>query len=86
MSCQSTVNSLLFTVYMYKYSRIVLRRTWRYQRVNQNPSIEEGQTTQWPKEKIQKDKQLSTRHTYKTKDRISRTPLQPVVNSGAPEG
>jgi hypothetical protein len=28
----------------------------------QNPSIEKGQTTQWLKEKGQKDKQLSTKH------------------------
>ena len=40
---------------------------------NQNPYIEEDQTTQWPKEKIQKDKQRSTKHTYKTKDRVTRT-------------
>ena len=32
--------------------------------------------TQWPKEKGQKDKQRSTQHTYKTKDRITRTPLK----------
>ena len=31
---------------------------WRYQRSNQNPYIEE-QTTQWPKEKVQKNKQWS---------------------------
>jgi hypothetical protein len=30
-----------------------IRRVWRYQRSNQNPYIEE-QTTQWPKEKVQK--------------------------------
>ena len=35
-----------------------------------------GQTTQWPKEKVQKDKQRSTKHTYKTKDRVTRTPLK----------
>ena len=29
------------------------RRVLRYQRGNQNPYIEEEQTTQWPKEKIQ---------------------------------
>jgi hypothetical protein len=29
----------------------VQRRVWRYQRGNQNPYIEEEQTTQWPKEK-----------------------------------
>jgi hypothetical protein len=28
-----------------------------YQWGNQNPYIEEEQTTQWPKEKVQKDKQ-----------------------------
>ena len=40
------------------------------------PYIEEEQTTQWPKEKVQKDKQRSTKHTYKTKDRVTRTPLK----------
>ena len=34
------------------------------------------QTTQWPKEKVQKEKQRSTTHTYKTKDRVTRTPLR----------
>jgi hypothetical protein len=37
-------------------------------------------------EKGQKDKQRSTKHTHKTKDRVTRTLLQTVVNSGAPEG
>jgi hypothetical protein len=41
--------------------------------------IEEEQTTQWPKEKVQKDKQRSTKHAYKTKDRVTRTPLQTGV-------
>ena len=53
---------------------------------NQNPYIEEEQTIQWSKEKVQKDKQRSTKHTYKTKDRVTRTPLKTGVNSGAPEG
>jgi hypothetical protein len=52
------------------------RRVWRYQRGNQNPYIDEEQTTQWPKEKVKKDKQRSTKHTYKTKDRVTRTPLK----------
>ena len=30
------------------------------------------QKTQWPKEKVQKDKQRPTKHTYKTKDRVTR--------------
>ena len=34
------------------------------------------QTTQWPKEKVQKDKQRSTKHTYKTKDRVTRPELK----------
>jgi hypothetical protein len=50
----------------------VTRRVWRYQRDNQNPYIEEEQTTQWPKN----DKQRSTKHTYKTKDRVTWTPLK----------
>ena len=41
---------------------------------NQNPYIEE-QTTKWSKENKQNDKQRSTRHTHKTKDRVTRTPL-----------
>ena len=51
---------------------------------NQNPYIEE-QTTQWPKEIVQKDQHQSTKHTYKTRDRVTRTPLKTGVNSGAPE-
>jgi hypothetical protein len=38
--------------------------------------IEEEQATQWPKEKVQRDKKRSTKHTYKTKDRVTRTPLK----------
>ena len=30
----------------------------------------------WPKVKVQKDKQRSTKHTHKTKDRVTRTPLK----------
>ena len=52
----------------------------RYQRGNQNPYIEEEETTQWPKEKVQKDKQRSTKHAHKTKDRVTWTPLKTGVN------
>ena len=38
--------------------------------------IKEEQTTQWTKEKVQKDKQRSTKHTYKTKDRVTRNPTK----------
>ena len=42
----------------------------------QNLYIEEEQTTHWPKENVQKDKQRSTKHTHKTKDRVTETPLK----------
>jgi hypothetical protein len=41
---------------------IPVRRVWRYQRGNQNPYIDEEQTTQWPKEKVQQHKQRFTIH------------------------
>ena len=56
-------------------SKGLVGRVWRYQRGDQNPYIEE-QTTQWLKEKVPKDKQRSTKHTHKTKDRVTRTPLK----------
>ena len=67
---------------------MIVRRVWRYQRSNQNPYIEDEQTTQWPKEKVQKDKQCSTKHTstYKTKDRVTRILPRTGVISVAPEG
>jgi len=57
-------------------SRSWLRRAWRYQKDNQNPYIEEKQTTKWPNDKVQKDKQRSTKHKYKIKDRVTRTSLK----------
>jgi hypothetical protein len=36
----------------------------------------EGQTIQWSKEKGQKGKQRSTKHTHKTEDRVTRTLLK----------
>ena len=58
------------------YRKSLTKRVWRYQMGNQNRYIEEEQTTQWPKEKVQKNKQGSTKHTYKTKVRVTRTPLK----------
>jgi hypothetical protein len=46
---------------------------------NQNPYIEEEQTTQWPEEKVQKDKQRSTKH-YTENLRSSNT--NPTKNWG----
>jgi hypothetical protein len=65
---------------------MIWRRDCKYQRDNQNSYFEEKQTIQWPKEKVQKDKQRSTKHTHQTKDRIKRTHEKLGVNSGALKG
>ena len=54
----------------------LLRRVWRYQRGNQNPYIEEENATQLPQEYGQKDRNRSTKHSHKIKDRVTRTPLK----------
>ena len=59
-----------------EYCFFIKRRVWRYQRGNQNPCIEEEQTTQGSKEKVQMDKQRSIKCTHKTKDRVTRTSLK----------
>jgi hypothetical protein len=33
--------------------------------------MKEEQTTQWPKEKVQKDKHRSTKHIHKAKDQVT---------------
>jgi hypothetical protein len=74
-SCSPTLITVLLSTSFSRKSRlplpqnkfssaVSLRRVWRYQRGNQNPYIEEEQTTQWPKEKVQRDKQRSTKHTH----------------------
>ena len=55
---------------MYKTIRS-WKKSLKIPRCNQTPYIEEEQTTQQPKEKVQKDKQRSTKHTHKTKDRVT---------------
>ena len=39
----------------------------------------EEQTTQWPKEKVKKDKQRFSKHAHKTKERVTRTTLRTRV-------
>jgi hypothetical protein len=70
----SFINNILI-VYGHIQPVVTIRRVSRHQSGNQKPYIEEEQTTQWPKEKVQKDEQRSTKHTYKTKDLVTRTPL-----------
>ena len=59
-----------------KWAMFCKKKSLKIPKGNQNLYIEEEQTTQWPKEKVRKDKQRSTKHTYKTKDRVTRTPLK----------
>ena len=69
------------------FETLYTKSVGRYQRgFNQNPYIEEEQTTQWPKERVQNDKQRFTKHRHKTKDRVTRTLLKPGMSSCAPEG
>ena len=46
------------------------RRVWRYQRGNQNPYIEEGQTTQWPKEERTKGQTTIYKSTHTTTENM----------------
>ena len=73
---QSRFLSSCNSIKTFDFSTFYRRRVWRYQRGNQKTYIDEEQTTQWPKERAQKDKQWSTKHTYKIKDRVTRTPLK----------
>jgi len=66
----------IFALFLLQCLYLERRRVWRYQSCYQNPYIEEELITQWPKENVQSDKQRSTKHTYKNKDRVTRTPLK----------
>jgi hypothetical protein len=43
-------------------------------------------TSQWRKEKVQKEKQWSTKHIYKAKGRVTAVHIKTELNSGATEG
>jgi hypothetical protein len=62
---------------------VSIRRVWRYQRViiirtskNRQHNGQKNRQHNGQQKKVQKDKQRSTEHTYKTKDRETRTPGQ----------
>ena len=58
------------------YLSFVSRRVWRYQR-GWSESVNRRRTdSKMAKTKVQKEKQRSTKHTHKTKDRVTRTPLK----------
>jgi hypothetical protein len=59
--CRKTENTIG------KRRTIEPRSVWRYQRGNQIPYIQEEQTTQWSKEKVQQYKQWSTKHYTENK-------------------
>jgi hypothetical protein len=48
--------------------------------------MEDEQTTKCQKKEVQKEKQRSTKHYTKTKDRSTRKPLKIGMNPCAPEG
>ena len=52
---------------------ILYKKSLKIPKGYQNRYIEEEKTTQWPKKKVQKVKQRSTKHTSKTKDLVTRT-------------
>jgi hypothetical protein len=51
----NTIHSLTHHICFLSFDFGRTWRFWKYQRSNQKPYIEEEQTTQWPKEKAQKD-------------------------------
>ena len=48
----------------------------RYRRDNQKIPKGQSEYTKEANEKVQKDEQRSTKYTYETKDRVTRTPLK----------
>jgi hypothetical protein len=52
-------------------TRTLLKKSLKIPKGQSETYIEKEQTPQWPKEKVQKDKQRSTKHAYKTKDRVT---------------
>ena len=62
-----------------------MRRPKVQSRCNQNPYVKE-QTSQWREEKVQKEKQWSTKHIYKAKGRVTVVHIKTELNSGTTEG
>jgi hypothetical protein len=58
---------------------MVKRKRTKDRQYNGQTKKDEGQTIQWSKEKGQKDKKRSTKHTHQTKDRVTRTPLKNIA-------
>jgi hypothetical protein len=58
----------VFRIRIWQKNRQHYDQKKKYKRSIQNPYMAEEQTTLWSKEKVQKDKQRSTKHTYKSKE------------------
>ena len=71
----STHRYALFIISSYDFT-ILCKKSLKIANGNQNPHIKKEQIRQWPKEKGQKDKQRSTKHTYRTKVRVIPTPQE----------
>ena len=69
-STDMATKGVLYYVIVYHQSKTKYKSLKIPKGGNQNSYVEEEQTTQWSKEKGQKDKQRSTKHTHKTKDRV----------------
>jgi hypothetical protein len=66
------IGSMNGLCHFFLYTRV---ETWKHLFLKgQSESV--YRRTQWPKEKVHKIKQRSTKHIYKTKDRVARTPLK----------
>ena len=86
MYCVTQTFNPVHVIHMYGWRidknhhlNVIIRRVWRYQRGNQNPQIIEGQKTQYPKKKGQKDKQRPILH-HRENLRSSKT--NPAKNRG----
>jgi hypothetical protein len=62
------------STYINKTNRTIttfLKKSLKIPKGQSESVYEEEQTTQWSKEKVQKDKQRSRKYTHKTKDRVT---------------
>ena len=81
LRCSGRIGSSVFTIilqtleYKMLYCVVTVRRVWRYQR---SIRIRKSKKDRQYNSQKKKDKQLSTTHTHKTKDRVTRTPLRTV--------
>ena len=69
---------------MFELSEII--KTEKFKDTKEEIRIRKSKKDRQHNDQRKKDKQRSIKHTYKTKDRLTRTPLKTGVDSGALEG